>query len=256
MILIYHSSHHITSTANPITFLLASLLPPFIIVHNVIPIIVPSDSSRGKIWKNPTGPRCALSPVLPFLTCLLPDHYSISPVNKGRKRKDKQDQSRGTKGAIRTWLPPVPDGGMEMKEMGWGQLMADFCRIGPVGLGSLDSSTTEEERREKRKKQSEEWQGGVPQGLTRDQGWGPSLPLPISPVFCIEYPCGARAGILAYLVSCIFLPLSSHLTYFPFGRCRKWRLISVTVTAAFPLGLVVLPRPTTFFNIITSAFNR
>lgn len=39
-----------------------------------------------------------------------------------------------------------------------------------------------------------------------------------------------------YLVS---FCLSSHLTYFPFGRCRRWRLISVTVTVAFPLDLVV-----------------
>lgn len=119
------TSHHIHSylpTLGAHTFLLAFLLPPFIIINNNgITIIVPFDSSRGKIWKNPTGPRCASSPCPAFLTCLLPDHYSISSVKSREQGQRKKRQARPIswdQGAIRTWLPPVPDGGMEMKRWG------------------------------------------------------------------------------------------------------------------------------------------
>lgn len=96
--------------------------------------------------------------------------------------------------------------------------------IGTGALGRLHHRNGKNGEK-KGKTQSEEGQG-----RQRNQGWGPTLSLPISPVVCIEHPCINSARVLVYLGSTC---PSSHLTYFPFGLWRRWRLISVTLTMAF-----------------------
>lgn len=78
----------------------------------------------------------------------------------------------------------------------------------------------EEKKKKKKKRQSEQWSDAVPQGHSRDQEWGPSLPLPISPVFYIEYPCNIMTGILTCQLctqDIVFSASLSYLTYFLFG---------------------------------------
>lgn len=80
---------------------------------------------------------------------------------------------------------------------------------------------------------------------SRNQGWGPSLSLPISPVFCIEYPCPAWTGVRELL-----RVFSFDLFPFRAGAEEDERLISGRVAVAFLFDLLAaLPRPTTFFNI-------
>lgn len=99
LILICHSSHHITSTASTAYPFIPILPEPSSTSHHRqshITIVVAFACSRGKIWKNPTGPRCALSPVLPLTACLLPDHYSISPKARARSKESKKRKATKT----------------------------------------------------------------------------------------------------------------------------------------------------------------
>lgn len=88
------TSHH-THQPPTHTFLVSPLHPPLIIIINT-----KNYYRRGKAWKNPTGPRCALYPVLPSYSSLSPARPLLHQFQQGKKEKkekSKQDQSRGTR---------------------------------------------------------------------------------------------------------------------------------------------------------------
>lgn len=138
--------------------------------------------------------------------------------------------------------------------MGWGSPWLIAAVLGQWDWGPQIAPPPK--RKEGKRGKSKARNSSTPCGRDTEEIRGGVLPcLCPFPLFSASsIPVSSEQGSWPslYLVS---FCLSSHLTYFPFGRRRRWRLISVTVTVAFPLDLVVLPRPTTSFNI-TSAFNR
>lgn len=125
------TSHH-THQPPTHTFLVSPLHPPLIIIINT-----KNYYRRGKAWKNPTGPRCALYPVLPSYSSLSPARPLLHQFQQGKKEKKEKANKTSPVGpgchpAVALPCPRWRDGDGD-----WlGQPMDDSCRIRPVGLGS------------------------------------------------------------------------------------------------------------------------
>lgn len=130
-------------------------------------------------------------------------------------------------------------------EMGRGKTHDLF----PAALGHRDwglRTTPPPKWKERRKKEKSRARND--KGRSRNQWWGLTLSLPISPVVCIEHPCTIKQG--SWSTSGLPVPLLIWPTSLSGSGGKRWRLISVTLTMAFLLGLLsCLPCPTAFFNI-------
>lgn len=193
----YHPSHHITSTSSPYTCAWFSPCLPSSTTHRhgqhysrhrVIRLLAGNDQEESN-WATLCPLPCPSVPA-----CLLPDQHSISPIKgkQGRKiRRANQTSLVGTR-VHPDVASPCSGWRHGDGEMAWGSPW-----LIPAVLGLWDwgpQMAPPPKRTEGGKKRAAKVRNGRPPraGSTRNQGWGPSLSLPISPVFCIEYPCLRR----------------------------------------------------------------
>lgn len=188
-------THHITSqtqTQTQLTFIHHS---PSTVEQHYYDHHRPSRLLSGRNLENSNWATLCRVPCLHLSsvsTYLSLGHHSLHRCSDGRRKKERVEETcRVGQGCHPDVASPAPDSRMEMQRWGGAKTHDLF----PAALGHRDwgPRTTPppkwKERRKKRNSQSEERQG-----RSRNQWWGPTLSLPISPVVCIEHPCRFKQG--------------------------------------------------------------